>query len=55
MTRQTLASNMIVNNPENLKKWVNDPQEMKQGCLMPSFKLTDQELNQVVSYLETLK
>ena len=55
MTRQTLASNMIVNNPENLKHWVNDPQEMKQGCLMPSFKLTNTELNQVVSYLETLK
>jgi len=55
MTRQTLAAGMFVNDHENLRRWVNDPQELKPGCLMPSFKLTDKELTDVVAYLETLK
>ncbi len=54
MTRQTLGSGVVTNTPANLRAWVNDPQEIKPGCLMPSMKLTDTELNQVVSYLESL-
>ena len=54
-TRETLAAGVIANTPENLKRWVNDPQEVKPGCLMPSMKLTDNELTQVVAYLESLK
>ena len=46
---------MIDNGKDNLRTWVNNPQEPKPGCFMPSLKLTDQELTQVVSYLETLK
>lgn len=55
MSRQTLGSGVLENNPENLRAWVNDPQVAKPGCLMPSFKLTDKELAQVVSYLQSLK
>ena len=54
MSRQTLASGMLTNTPEHLRAWVNDPQDIKPGCLMPSMKLTDRQLNQVVSYLESL-
>ena len=35
--------------------WINDPQQIKPGCLMPSMKLAGKELDQLVSYLETLK
>lgn len=55
MSRQTLASGMIPNNPENLRAWVGDPQKIKPGCLMPNFKLSDQELDLVVRYLQTLR
>lgn len=55
MSRTTIAAGMITNTHENLRRWVNDPQVMKPGCLMPSMKLTDQELNGVVTYLETLR
>ncbi len=55
MTRKTIAAGVLENTPENLRRWVNDPQGVKQGSFMPSLKLTDQELTQVVSYLETLK
>lgn len=55
MSRREIGGGMIENNRKNLKAWVNDPQEIKPGCLMPSMKLTDHELDQVVAYLETLK
>ncbi len=57
MSRQTLAAGMIPNDPEgkNLHAWIADPQKIKPGCLMPSFKLEDDKLNSIVNYLRTLK
>ncbi len=55
MSRQTLGAGVIDNAKDNLRTWVNNPQDPKPGCFMPSLKLTDQELTQVVSYLQTLK
>lgn len=55
MSRQTLAAGAIANTPENLREWVKNPQGAKPGSLMPSLQLTDEELGQVVSYLQTLK
>jgi cytochrome c oxidase subunit 2 len=55
MSRQTLGAGVIDNTPANLRIWVNDPQDPKPGCFMPSLKLTDAELTQVLNYLGTLK
>jgi cytochrome c oxidase subunit II len=54
MTRQTIGAGILVNNAKNLHDWVNDPQDPKPGCFMPSMKLTNQELDQVVTYLQSL-
>jgi cytochrome c oxidase subunit 2 len=55
MSRQTLASGMVENSPENLSRWVADPQQIKPGCLMPAFGLGDQEREDLVRYLLTLR
>jgi len=55
MSRQTLASGMIPNTPENLRRWVADPQPIKPGCLMPAFGLGDREREDIVRYLLTLR
>ena len=55
MSRDTLASGMIPNRPEYLRKWVDNPQQFKQGCLMPAFGLTHPDADLIVHYLETLK
>jgi cytochrome c oxidase subunit II len=55
MSRKTLASGMVPNTPENLRRWVANPQTIKPGCLMPSFGLSDQERDDIVRYLETLR
>src|SRR5262249_34665093 len=55
MSRQTLASGMVENTPEILRRWVADPQQIKPGCLMPAFGLSDRQHNDIVGYLLTLR
>ncbi len=55
MSRQTLATGMIPNTPENLRRWIADPQRIKEGCLMPAFDLSSRERDLIVDYLATLK
>ena len=40
MSRQTLACGMTPNTREELRKWLDDPQQTKDGCLMPKFGLS---------------
>jgi cytochrome c oxidase subunit 2 len=55
MGRRTLASGMVENTPENLHRWVADPQPIKPGCLMPAFGLNARERDDIVRYLLTLR
>jgi cytochrome c oxidase subunit 2 len=55
MSRATLGSGVIPNTPENLRAWVKDPQAIKPGNLMPNMQLNARELDEVVSYLSSLK
>jgi cytochrome c oxidase subunit 2 len=55
MSRKSLAAGMIPNTPENLHAWVADPQEIKPGCLMPAFGLSENDRDQIVRYLSTLR
>jgi cytochrome c oxidase subunit II len=55
MSRQVIASGALTNTPEHLRSWIHDPDQAKPGSLMPAMQLTDQEVDQIVSYLETLK
>ncbi len=54
MSRETLASGEIKNNPKNLADWVRDPQSIKPGCLMPAFGLSDRDQESIVHYLLSL-
>jgi cytochrome c oxidase subunit II len=55
MSRETLGAGAVKNTPELLRAWVSDPQRIKEGCLMPDMQLSQQELDQIVAYLLTLK
>ena len=55
MTRDTIASGAAKNTLENLRLWVQDPNAIKPGSLMPAMKLNDADLDAVVSYMETLR
>lgn len=55
MSRATLAAGVVANTPLNLRQWVEDPQQIKRGCLMPAFGLSDREYGLMVRYLSTLR
>jgi cytochrome c oxidase subunit II len=55
MSRKTLASGMVENTPENLRRWLTDPQQVKPGCLMPAFRLSERERDDIIRYLVTLR
>ena len=55
MSRATLGSGVIPNTEENLRAWVKDPQAIKPGNLMPNMQLNSRELDEVVTYLSSLK
>jgi cytochrome c oxidase subunit II len=54
-SRRQLASGMIDNTPANMRLWLKSPQHIKPGALMPDFSLTDEQLDQLATYLSTLK
>jgi cytochrome c oxidase subunit 2 len=51
-TRRLLAGGALTNTPEHLAQWLKDPQAVKPGCKMPDFKLSNEEVAQLVAYLE---
>lgn len=53
--RQTIGAGVLTNTPENLAKWLTNPQKYKQGSLMPNMKLSDNDVQAIVAYLEALK
>jgi cytochrome c oxidase subunit II len=55
MSRATLAAGAMDNTPANLRRWIKSPDTSKRGALMPAMQLTDEQLDQVTAYLETLK
>ena len=54
MSRQTIAAGTLDNTQENLLAWLNNPQAIKPGCLMPDLKLASRDARSLVSYLESL-
>jgi cytochrome c2 len=55
-SRPKIAGGAVTNSgPDDLKKWISDPAADKPGTAMPKVPLTDDELNNIVAFLETLK
>jgi cytochrome c oxidase subunit II len=55
MSRRTIAAGAAENTPENLRLWIQNPDAIKPGSLMPAMKLNDADLDALVLYLGTLQ
>lgn len=55
MSRETLAAGAALNTVENLRVWVQSPDEIKPGSLMPAMNLPKRDLDDLVAYLATLR
>lgn len=53
-SRNTIGSGFIPLNRDNLHAWIDDPNQLKPGCNMPSLKLDPSELDAVTDFLMTL-
>jgi len=54
-SRGGIAAYTLKNTPENLLRWIQDPQAVKPECKMPRVPLPLQQQQQLVAYLEELK
>jgi len=55
MSRETIAGGAALNNRENLRLWIKDPEALKPGSLMPAMQLDDKDLDAVTDYLQSLR
>lgn len=55
MSRHTIASGAAENTAEKLRLWIQNPEAIKPGSLMPAMQLSDADLDAVVAYMETLR
>jgi cytochrome c oxidase subunit II len=53
-SRPTISAGVLENTPENLARYLRDPQAVKPGILMPNAQLSDDEIAALVAYLESL-
>lgn len=53
--RTSLAGASLTNTPANVAKWIHDPQAVKPEAKMPNLHLSDDQLANLVAYLESLK
>ncbi len=53
--RQTLLTGLLVNNRENLRRWIRDPQSIKPGANMPAYRLDEKSLDALTAYLTSLQ
>ncbi len=54
-SRDTIGSGIVANNVNNLKTWIRNPSDLKEGALMPPMQLNETQLEQVSLYLSSLK
>lgn len=54
-SRRTLGAAVIENTPENLRRWIDETWEVKNDIVMPEVPLTDDEVEAIATYLETLE
>jgi len=55
MSRETIGAGVAPNTRDRLRAWVRNPDELKHGVLMPAMQLDDEQLDQLVEYLLTLR
>jgi cytochrome c oxidase subunit II len=55
MSRDTIAAGAASNTGENLRAWIQNPDAIKPGSLMPAMQLDETDLGALTAYLMTLR
>jgi cytochrome c oxidase subunit 2 len=54
-SRESLAAGLLPNSPENLARWIADPQALKPRVQMPTFPLPPEAIRALAAYLGSLR
>jgi cytochrome c oxidase subunit 2 len=54
-SRDTIAGASLANTKENLRAYIDNPAQLKPGCLMPAMHLNPHDLDAVTAYIGSLK
>lgn len=54
LDRQEIGGGVLKCTPENVARWLKNPQAFKPGCKMPNFNFTAPQVRQLVAYLESV-
>lgn len=54
-SRMGIAANTLVNNPENIAKWISKPSAVKPGSKMPDGLVTPEDAKAIAAFLSSLK
>lgn len=52
--RVRIVAGTMENNPENLKDWLRNPKSVKPDTMMPNTGLTDEEIEILIQYFDTI-
>ncbi len=52
---RTYLAGKLPNQPENMIKWIREPQEVSPGTAMPQLGVTEQDGKDIAAYLYTLR
>jgi cytochrome c oxidase subunit 2 len=57
--RDTIGAGLLINNKENLERWLKQTDEVKEGVYMPNYyaqgQITDEQVSELADYLSSLK
>ncbi len=54
-SQRTFIAGQLPNNPENLARWIQDPQEVEPGTAMPDLGVSAEEARNMAAYLHSLE
>jgi len=54
-SRKTFAGGLLASTPENLVRWIENPEHVKPGALMPNLGVTGEQSRALAAYLLSLK
>ena len=54
-SRKSMGANLMVNTPENVAKWIENPGHLKPGVLMPDLGVRGEQAKALAAYLLSLK
>ncbi|MHB1132291.1 MAG: cytochrome c oxidase subunit II [Chloroflexota bacterium] len=54
-SRSTIGANLLENTPDNMSRWLADPQQFKPGNLMPNLGLDESAVRQLTAYMGSLR